>query len=297
MTIELLQKIKEAAGQKLLRFLVLNQKLAISPKAIAALKDFGVLSVAVENGMELSKMNSMFPKDPRISFFIETSIPIQKYDVIIGYSLNEFMLKAVKYIIPKYVLTFRPPEQKVEIDGYNEIEAGCYQLNANDAAKPKIEEDNKMNDDTQKINPQDATNMINDIDENDSSNYDAYVEKAAAHEVEPPKKQLRYLFDKIDGRVSIVMTLTGKMGNFAQNVRSIKAQNLPDYEIIVVDNHCSYKHNLKVNLKFANEVPADYAADRGRELTTGSYIFMLTQDSECPDINEAIVREEYDRRD
>lgn len=300
MTIEILQKIKQAAGEKHLAFLVLDQQMAISARAIAALKTFGKLYIVVGNQMELSKMSSMFPNDPEARIFMQGKEPLQNYDVIIGYALNQYMCNAIAYFKSKYILTFKAPEGVINFPGYNELEPGCWGKDMLKEVMPKLQADRAKAEKSQKLSEENAKEIsktIDEIDENKPSNYDAYIESVAPEKEEAKTPRLRYVFDQVEGRVSIVLLCNGKMGNFAANAKSIKNQNLPDYEIIVVDNAGTYKHNLKVNLKYAKQVPSDYAADRGRELTTGSYIFILDQDAECPDINAAIDKGDYLGRD
>ena len=298
MTIELLQKIKAAAGGKQLSFLVIDNKTPISPRALAALATFGKTVITVENAMELSKVSTLFRGNSNVTVVIASKTPIQEYDVVIGYAIDSFVSKAVTWFKPKYVMSFVPPAQGFSFDGYYEIDRGCYKLDMGNAAETQQKEDEKNVDSTQKMSPEKTTEIIDAVDENSEEYYEPHLLSASTHVETPEKPAMRWFNEMVKGRISLVLTLTGDSGNGGKIIANFKAQKIPDSEIIVVDNASKLRSNVKIAAKFSTQIPADVAKQIAKQMSTGEYIIELDQDSEpVDDIMGMVQRGECSARE
>lgn len=247
--------------------------------------------------MELSAIASKFLGDKKFTCVLASRIPAREYDVIISDRAVSQAVDAVNYYKPKYFLCFYPNGDhgfSFNSEEYFEFESGCFKQKMLSEAASKLEAQAREVEEASPVSEAKIDKAIEESDNIDKKDFEAYLQSSPMSVNDYDPHYLKYIYDQVPGRVSIIIVVTGKYSRVAGMISEIKAQKLPDYEFVLVDNFAGFRTNFKSTLRYAlKEVDPDYAKWRARELTTGEYIFILDQDSEVPDFKEEILKGKY----
>ena len=297
MRIETLQHIKSSSGDKEVQILVFDNGLRIAPRAIGALGSFGKVTVALGSYLELSNIASKFLGDKRFNCVLASRVPLKEYDIIISDRATPQAVEAVAYYKPKYFLCFYPNGDRgcfFRSEEYSEFEPGCFKLKMLIEATKKKEAQAIEVEEASPVSEDKIDKAIEESDAVDKKDFETYLQSSPMTSNSYDPHFLKYIYEQVPGRVSIILVVTGKYTRVTGMIAAIKAQKLDDFEIVLIDNFSGFRTNFKSALRYtAREVDPEYAKWRARELTTGEYIFILDQDSEVPDFREEILKGKY----
>lgn len=291
MNISVLENIKLVENDHTLKILVINTGIVISPQSILQLKNIGEVTIAVDNTIESSWLVGQLG-GVRMRVVLRSRIPIDNYDILISNCLSDTERIILRSIKIKY-LCFTQFVRNFNLANYYAFEENSYKLTINNVShphhgmRPPCPPPPSQNNESEE--PQSST-------ENDESNYEIIIKDIASTETKYDKYFLNYLHPVIPGKISIIMIVSELNNNFADVVRDIKAQNLPSYEIIIIDNAAGFRNNVKPDIRYGTKMPKDYCEYHAKELTSGEYIIMLDQDSASFDVMTAINQGQYETR-